>query len=155
VPTLNLDVAWVKDVTPFMIARASDYRSKGPNRLESRKYAKEFEEVKTLGRIDSEVRTADQTDMSRFWSEGPAIWTRITHQFSERYRLKIADNARLFAMLYMTGADALIAIWDDKAFWSFWRPITAIREVQPARSGRHHHHHGQGRDDWGDHEDDD
>ena len=39
------------------------------------------------------------------------------------------ENARLFAMLYMTAADALISVWDDKAHWSFWRPITAIREA--------------------------
>jgi hypothetical protein len=39
------------------------------------------------------------------------------------------ENARLFAMLYMSGADALISVWDDKAHFSFWRPITAIREA--------------------------
>jgi hypothetical protein len=121
--------AWVKDVRPFMIRRASDFRSGGPNPLWSWRYAKEFAEVKSLGSADSTRRTADQTDMSRFWAEGPAIWTRITQQLSARYRLRIADNARLFAMVYLTGADALIAAWDDKATWSFWRPITAIREA--------------------------
>jgi hypothetical protein len=121
--------AWVKDVTPFMIRSASDFRSDGPNELSSEEYAEEFEEVKTLGSATSATRNADQTDMARFWSEGPAIWTRITHQLSDRYDLTIADNARLFAMLYLTGADALIACWDDKAVWSFWRPITAIREA--------------------------
>ena len=126
-PFANDPNAWVKDVKPFMIRRASDYRSDGPNRLESRKYAKEFNEVKSVGASDSTTRSADQTDMARFWAEGPAIWTRIANQLSTRYGLKIADNARLFAMLYMTGADALIAVWDDKARWSFWRPITAIR----------------------------
>jgi hypothetical protein len=121
--------AWVKDVTPFMIRRASDYRSDGPNQLTSRRYAKEFNEVKSLGSATSTKRSADQTDMSRFWSEGPAPWTRIAQQLSARYGLSIADNARLFAMLYLTGADSLIACWDDKAAWSFWRPITAIRET--------------------------
>jgi hypothetical protein len=43
--------------------------------------------------------------------------------------LSLVENARLFAMLNMAGADSLIAVWDDKAFWSFWRPITAIREA--------------------------
>ena len=128
-PFLNDPNAWVKNVTPFMITSASDYRSDGPNRLESRKYAKEFNEVKSLGVATDSTRNADQTDMALFWSEGPAIWTRITHQLSDRYGLRIADNARLFAMLYLTGADALIACWDDKAAWSFWRPITAIREA--------------------------
>jgi hypothetical protein len=126
---VNDPAAWVKDVKPFLIRSASDYRSDGPNRLWSKKYAKEFEEVKSLGSIGSTDRSADQTDMARFWAEGLAIWTRITHQLSDRYGLSIADNARLFAMLYMTGADALIAVWDDKATWSFWRPITAVREA--------------------------
>jgi hypothetical protein len=67
--------------------------------------------------------------MARFWAEGGAIWSRITQQLSGAFRLGIADNARLFAMLYLTGADALIAVWDDKAAWSFWRPITAIQEA--------------------------
>ena len=126
---VNDPAAWVKDVKPFMIRRASDYRSDGPNPLSSKKYAREFEEVKTLGSASSMKRSADQTDMARFWSEGPAIWTRIMHQLSDRYGLSPADNARLFAMVYLTGADALIAVWDDKAHWSFWRPITAIREA--------------------------
>jgi hypothetical protein len=132
-PTLPSNVndpnAWVKDVRPFLIRQASDFRTGGPQRLTSRRYAKEFNEVKSLGSVASTKRTADQTDMARFWAEGPAIWTRITRELSARYRLGTADNARLFAMLYLTGADALIACWDDKAFWSFWRPITAIREA--------------------------
>jgi hypothetical protein len=121
--------AWVKDVRPFMIRAACDFRSDGPNPLWSREYAREFAEVKELGSLTSETRTEDQTLMARFWSEGPAIWSRIVQDLSLRFDLKIADNARLFAMLYLTGADALIAIWDDKAAWSFWRPITAIREA--------------------------
>jgi hypothetical protein len=121
--------AWVKDVTPFMIWDASHFRSGGPNALSSRKYAREFAEVKELGSLDSSERSGDQTAMARFWAEGPAIWTRIVHQLSARNALGIADNARLFAMTYLTGADALIACWDDKAAWSFWRPITAIREA--------------------------
>jgi hypothetical protein len=126
--------AWVKDVRPFMIRAACDFRSSGPNPLRSWAYAKEFNEVKSLGSMMSTTRTADQTDMARFWSEGPAIWSRITQQLSAAFRLSIADNARLFAMTYLTGADALIAVWDDKAAWSFWRPITAIREADTDRN---------------------
>jgi hypothetical protein len=32
-------------------------------------------------------------------------------------------------MLYTTGADALISVWNGKAQHLFWRPITAIREA--------------------------
>ena len=91
--------------------------------------SKEFNEVKELGSAASSARTDIQTHAARFWSEGPVHWTRIAQQLSARHGLKIADNARLFAMLYLTAADAAIAAWDDKAKWLFWRPITAIHEA--------------------------
>ena len=50
-------------------------------------------------------------------------------QARDRPRGSVADNARLFAMLYLTGADALITTWTDKARYSLWRPITAIHEA--------------------------
>jgi hypothetical protein len=126
---INDPNAWVKDVDPFMIREASDFRSRGPNPLTSRAYAREFDEVKSLGSLTSTTRTADQTDMARFWAEGTAIWSRISLQLSDGFDLDIEDNARLYAMVYLTGADSLIACWDDKAHWSWWRPITAIREA--------------------------
>ena len=121
--------AWLARVKPFLIESPSQFRSGGPNPLPTRTYAKEFAEVEELGSLTSSTRTADQTDMARFWAEGLAIWTRVARELSIRSGLEIADNARLFSMLYLTGADALISCWDDKAYWLFWRPITAIREA--------------------------
>ena len=131
VPTafVNDPNAWVARVRPFLIRSRSQFATDGPYDLDGRRYAREFDEVKQLGSVNSATRTADQTDMARFWSEGPAVWTRVARDLSARYGLRIADNARLFAMQYLTGADALIACWDDKARWLFWRPITAIREA--------------------------
>jgi hypothetical protein len=122
--------AWLKDVKPFLIQSSSQFRSKGPLPLTSRKYAREFAEVKSLGSAASTTRTADQTLAARYWAENPpATWSRIFRTLSAQQGLSMAENARLFAMLYMAAADALITIWDDKAHWSFWRPITAIREA--------------------------
>ncbi len=122
--------AWLKDVKPFLIESSAQFRSKGPLRLTSRKYAREYAEVKALGSATSTTRTADQTLAARYWAENPpATWSRIFRKLSAQEGLSIAENARLFAMLYMTAADALISVWDDKAYWSFWRPITAIREA--------------------------
>jgi hypothetical protein len=126
---VNDPFAWVKDVKPFLIVDPAEFRSAGPNPLTSRRYAREFNEVKSLGSLTSSARTADQTDMARFWAEGPAIWTRVARQLSDARGLEIADNARLFAMLYLTAADSVISCWQDKAHWLFWRPITAIREA--------------------------
>jgi len=100
-----------------------------PYPLTSRRYAREFDEVKLLGSATSSARTADQTDMALFWAEGPAIWTRITRSLSAERKLSTADNARLFAMLYLTGADSIISCWHGKARYLFWRPITAIHEA--------------------------
>jgi hypothetical protein len=121
--------AWVAHVKPFMIPAQSHFGSDGPSDLGSRRYAREFDEVKRLGSATSGERTADQTDAARFWAEGPMIITRAVRELSARFCLKTADNARLFAMLYLTGADSLISVWYDKARWLFWRPITAIQEA--------------------------
>ena len=122
--------AWLKDLKPFLVESSSQFRSKGPLSLTSRKYAREYAEVKSLGSATSTTRTAAQTLAARYWAENPpATWSRIFRTLSAQEGLSIAENARLFAMLYMTAADALITVWDDKAYWSFWRPITAIREA--------------------------
>src|SRR5215218_7771730 len=123
--------AWLKDVRPFLIRDPEDFRSKGPLDLESRAYARDFDEVKTLGSASlTSPRTSDQTNAARYWAENPpATWSRIFRALSAQENVSLVDNARLYAMLYMTAADALISVWDDKAYWSFWRPITAIREA--------------------------
>jgi hypothetical protein len=122
--------AWVAQVTPFLILTQSQFKTDGPYDLASRKYAREFDEVKRLGSATSTERSADQTDAALFWAEGPMIITRAVRELAARFKLRTADSARLYAMLYLTGADALISVWDDKARWRFWRPITAIQEAE-------------------------
>ena len=122
--------AWVKDVRPFLLETASQFRSDGPYELTSRAYARDFEEVKSVGSLTSTTRTADQTHAARYWGENPpATWSRVFRSLSAAHGLSIDDNARLYAELYMSAADAFIAVWDEKAHTSFWRPITAIREA--------------------------
>jgi hypothetical protein len=122
--------AWIKDVRPFLIEHASQFRSKGPDALTSRAYTRDFLEVKDVGSLASTTRTADQTTAARYWAENPpATWSRIVRSLSAAHGLSIDENARLYAQLYMTAADAFIAVWDEKAHFSFWRPITAIREA--------------------------
>jgi PAP2 superfamily len=127
---VNDPAAWLKDVKPFLIPSSSQFRSEGPLPLTSRRYAREFDEVKSLGSATSTERTADQTLAARYWAENPpATWSRVFRTLSAQQALSLVDNARFFAMLYLTAADGLISVWDDKAHWSFWRPITAIREA--------------------------
>ena len=122
--------AWIKDVKPFLIRSASQFRSDGPYDLTSRKYAREFDEVKTVGSASAPItaRSLDQTNAALYWAENPPrTWNRIVNTLSTTHGLSMVENARLFAELYLTVADAFIAVWDEKAHYSFWRPITAIR----------------------------
>jgi hypothetical protein len=123
----NDPAAWIKDVRPFLIREP--VVGPAPYALTSRKYAREFDEVKTIGAQNSATRTADQTDQARFWIEGPQPWTRASRQLAIDRRLRSIETARMFAMQYMAGADALISVWNGKAHYLFWRPITAIREA--------------------------
>ena len=122
--------AWLKDVKPFLIRSSSQFRSRGPLELTSRKYAREFDEVKSVGSATSTTRTSDQELAARYWAENPpGTWSRIFRTLSAQEGLSLVENARFFAILYLTGADSLISVWDDKAHWSSWRPITAIQEA--------------------------
>jgi len=119
--------AWLRDVKPFLIESSSQFRSKGPDPLTSRRYARDFNEVKEYGRATNSARSTDQTNAARYWAENPPnTWSRIFRTLSAQQNLSIDDNARLYAMLYLTAADALITVWADKGYYAFWRPITAI-----------------------------
>ena len=110
--------------------RASQFRTRGPLSLTSEQYAIEFNEVKSLGSSTSTTRTLEQTDLGRFYSANPMpILHRAFRDIATAKGLSITRAARLFGMLSMSEADALIGCWDDKDYWSFWRPITAIREA--------------------------
>lgn len=135
-PTLpafvNDPTAWVANVRPFLIDSPSQFRSDGPDPLSSRAYAEEFNEVKTLGSVNSSTRTQNQTDAALFWGQGnpPAMWSIIFRSLATSEGLSTAENARLFAMLYLSAADGAVACWDSKGHWLFWRPITAIRDAE-------------------------
>ena len=122
--------AWLKDVKPFLIEDVARFMSKGPLDLGSTQYAKEFNEVKSMGSAGSTTRSADQTHMARYWAENPpGTWSRVLRTIATQQGNSLVENARLFAMAYMTASDALITVWNDKAKYLFWRPITAIREA--------------------------
>jgi hypothetical protein len=119
--------AWVARVDPFVLESTSQFRTKGPQALTSGIYAKEYNEVKTLGSIDS-VRSPEQEAIAQFFLVNPVeMFNRTFRTISTAEGLTIAEQARLFAMLNMAVADSLINCTDEKVFWSFWRPITAIR----------------------------
>jgi hypothetical protein len=121
---------WIRNVTPFLIQSASQFRTKGPWPLTSPQYAREFDEVKSVGAKTNSTRTQHQTDASLYWAVHPGrTWSRIVRGIDMDRGLSTADGARLYAQIYLTAADAAISIWADKEHWGFWRPLTAIREA--------------------------
>jgi hypothetical protein len=116
-------------MTPWVLVRASQFRLPPPYSLDSAQYATDLDETKTMGAFSGSPRTADQSELALFWqSNTPLTWNRIAAQISAERGLSFHENVRLFALLNVTMADAVIACWDSKYRYSFWRPITAIRE---------------------------
>jgi hypothetical protein len=126
----NDPAPWVGDVRPFLVPSAEMLRTDGPNPLTSVEYAEDFNEIKELGSLTSITRTPDQTDTAIFWQDNlPAFMNRLFRNLAADQGLNIVRSARLFAMENLAGADAYIGGWNDKYYWQFWRPITAIREA--------------------------
>jgi uncharacterized protein (TIGR03118 family) len=120
-------------VTPFALDSGSQFRPGPPPALTSAAYAAGFNEVKDLGRVDSTDRTAQQTEVARFWEAKagtPQIagyWNEIAESAAESQGNTLDQNARLFAELNVTLADDTIAFFDTKYTYVRWRPVTAIQ----------------------------
>ncbi|MFC7590976.1 vanadium-dependent haloperoxidase [Nonomuraea antimicrobica] len=126
-PTYASDGAWVASLKPFLIPSASMFRTSGPPALTSKRYARDFNEVKTVGAANSTVRTADQTQAAIWWHDRHLAEWEIKRQLVTTQRLNTLRTARMFVMVGMAEADATIACYNEKAAWSFWRPVSAIQ----------------------------
>ena len=116
------------NVTPFTMLSSSQFWLPGPPALTSPTYARDFNEVKSLGGAVSTARTAEQTEIARFWFEGPGAWNTIARTLSASRGLDARDSARLLALMNFAMADAFIAGFKIRYVYDFWRPVTAIRE---------------------------
>jgi uncharacterized protein (TIGR03118 family) len=120
-------------VTPFALQSGSQFRPPPPPALTSPEYTAAFNEVKDLGRVDSTDRTAQQTEVARFWEAKagtPQIagyWNEIAQDAATSQANTLDQDARLFAELNVALADETIAIFDAKYTYNRWRPVTAIQ----------------------------
>jgi hypothetical protein len=113
---------------PFSLRSARQFRPHGPPALSSRRWAREYNEVKEIGSSGSTTRTEAQTLAARFWAEPPVQQAHGSFRKLIRDRqLDVVDAARFMGMISVVYADALIACFDAKYHYAFWRPITAIR----------------------------
>jgi hypothetical protein len=118
---------WAR-VTPFTLARADQFRPGPPPALASQRYSRAVNEVQAFGVAGSTAASADQALTGRFWNGAiQNYWNEIAQTASLAHGLTTAQNARLFAQLNLAFADAVIAFYDAKYTYNFWRPVTAIR----------------------------
>jgi hypothetical protein len=112
---------------PLALASASQLRLHGPNPLTSRKYAKDLNQVKELGRFDSTARTPEQTSQALFWTDHDVRqWNDGMLSLAVARGLDLVQTARMLAMAHVAGGDAMIACFDTKYHYWFWRPYQAI-----------------------------
>jgi hypothetical protein len=123
-PALGLRLPGVR---PLALRTASQFRPDGPDSLASQDWADDFNLVKSIGRIDSPTRTAAQTTEARFWTDHDIRqWNDALLNLAADRGLDLAQTARMLAMAHVAGGDAMIACFDAKYHYWFWRPFQAI-----------------------------
>jgi PAP2 superfamily len=119
---------WLGEMKPFMLRSSDQFRPAGPPALTSRRYTRDFQEVAALGSATSATRTAEQTEIARFFGGNLTVQLQGAYRdHVTRHDLDIAAAARYFAVADLTAADAVITAWDSKFFFHNWRPVTAIQ----------------------------
>ena len=128
VPTsITAASTWSK-VKPFALTTASQFRPDPPISLSSREWATDYNEIKDYGRQSDAKRSTQQTETARFWlMVGPPAYHPFVRQLVTAKQMSVGDSARLMALAAIGLNDALIAVFDAKYHYNFWRPITAIR----------------------------
>jgi len=113
---------------PWVMTSPSQFRPGPPPSLTSKVWARDYAESKALGSKTSTQRTAEQTEIARFWeASGPTIYYPVVRSVAALPGREITRNARLLAAVAQAMDDGAIAVFDAKYFYNFWRPITAIR----------------------------
>jgi hypothetical protein len=128
VPTaITLSSMW-PNMKPFAMANPSQFRPNPPILLESKEWATDFNELKDYGGQISAKRTAQQTEIARFWLVGPPVaYHPFVRELVTAKQMSVVDSARFMAFVAVGLTDAIIAVLDAKYHYNFWRPITAIR----------------------------
>jgi hypothetical protein len=117
------------NVRPFALDTSDQFRPPPPPAVTSPRYTTDFDEVKSLGQNNSSARSAEQTDIGRFWGAAPVqnVWNQIAQTAGLSFGNSLEQNARMFALLDTSLADGVIAFYDSKYAYHRWRPITAVR----------------------------
>jgi len=128
VPTPITAASVWPNMKPFAIKSASQFRPKPPISLTSKEWATDYNEIKDYGSKTSTKRTPQQTETARFWlMVGPQAYHPLARQLVKAKQMSVSDSARFMTFVALGLNDALIAVFDAKYHYNFWRPITSIR----------------------------
>jgi hypothetical protein len=120
---------------PFAIDSPDQFRPDAPPAIDSPEFTAAFNQVKAIGASNSATRTAEQTEIARYWAgpsgtiQPPGQWNSIARIVADAQGNSLTENARMLALLNIGMADALITSWDAKFAYNFIRPVTAIRNA--------------------------
>jgi PAP2 superfamily len=113
---------------PWVMTSCDQFRPGPPPALASELWARDYNEIKAVGGKISTTRTPAQTEIARFWeATAPTIYYPLVRSVANAPGRDVTQNARLFAVTAEAIDDAMIAVFDGKYFYNFWRPVTAIR----------------------------
>lgn len=120
---------WGK-VKPFMLRSAKQFVFADPPAPASTVFATDFNEIKLIGSKNSQERTTEQTAIAIHWAGSEVVpFNAVARAVAADKGLGILESARLFALLNMSMADALISGFEAKYAFNYWRPVTAIRNA--------------------------
>jgi hypothetical protein len=113
---------------PWFLKSAAQLRPGPPPALKSELWARDYNEIKSLGSVTSTTRTDEQTQIARFWATAlPDVHIGLVRSVDTAPGREITRNARLYAAVEAGMSDTEVAVFEAKYFYLFWRPITAIR----------------------------
>src|SRR5262245_41714914 len=125
---LPATTAFLARITPFTMETPWQFRPNGPPALNSRQWARDYDEVTTLGSKTNSLRTPEQTATALFWEPlAGTVWPATIRRLAREQGLDLSSSARFQAASFAAFADGLIACWDAKFSFNFWRPVTAIQ----------------------------
>jgi hypothetical protein len=128
VPTPITAASMWPNVKPFAMTTPSQFRPQPPISLTSKDWATDYNELKDYGGKTSAKRSPQQTETARFWlMVGPQAYHPFARQIVTANQMSVGDSARFMTLVALGLNDALIAVFDAKYHYNFWRPITAIR----------------------------
>lgn len=118
--------------TTFFLMNAKQFLPPPPPAIESEKYAVDYNQVKDFGGMDSAVRTDEQGEIARFWSDNRTGTMAAKHFNAERIiaaqGIEGVEFARSLALFAGGLHDAILSVTASKSAYETDRPIAAIHK---------------------------